>query len=172
MRIYDNGTYREATPEEIAATATAQTAYEAAERIRPLTESEVTRLIIRQRVNSLDIDDATASRMAEYFPELTGGGSLVESGTRIHWNGVVKRAAVDLWDTKENTPDAAPALWEDIPYRNGIRIIPEAITAGTAFSLGEQGWWGNAIYESTYDGLNVWTPEGYPDGWKLIYTEG
>lgn len=111
------------------------------------------------------LDDAAASQMALLFPGLKGDGSLVESGTRINWNGVVKRAAVDLWDTDTNNPDNAPTLWEDLTYIDGIRIIPEVITAGTAFSKGERGWWNGVLYESLIDG-NVYSPESYPAGWK------
>lgn len=111
------------------------------------------------------VDDQTASVAPELFDFMTGDGSLIKAGTRINWHGTLKRAAVDLWDTEENNPDKAPALWEDIPYKGGIRIIPEVITAGTAFAKGEQGWWGDALYISLID-ANVWTPEAYPDGWE------
>lgn len=113
------------------------------------------------------LDDATASQMALLFPGLKGDGSLVKSGTRINWNGVVKRAAVDLWDTETNNPDNAPTLWEDLAYIDGIRIIPDVITAGTAFSKGEQGWWNGALYESQADN-NVWTPDVYPAYWEEV----
>jgi hypothetical protein len=87
-------------------------------------------------------------------------------GTRINWHGTVKRAASDLWNTAENNPDNAPALWEDLAYREGIRMIPEIITAGTAFAKGEQGWWDDTLYKSTMDN-NVWTPEQLPAGWEM-----
>ena len=76
-------------------------------------------------------------------------------------------AAVDLWDTKENNPDNAPTLWEDIAYKEGYRIIPETITAGTAFMKDERGWWKDTLYKSTLDN-NVWTPEQYPSGWEEV----
>ena len=113
---------------------------------------------------AVSLDDATASTAPELFPRLKGDGSLVKAGTRICWCGTLKRAAVDLWDNAENTPDAAPTLWEDVLYRDGIRIIPETITVGLAFAKGEQGWWGDVLYASTID-ANVWTPEAYPAGW-------
>ena len=113
------------------------------------------------------LDDATASQMALLFPGLKGDGSLVKSGTRINWNGVVKRAAVDLWDTETNNPDNAPTLWEALAYIDGIRIIPEVITVGTAFSKGEQGWWNGDLYESQADN-NVWTPDAYPAYWEEV----
>lgn len=122
------------------------------------------RAIVEQAAASLD--DKTASEGAALFPRLKQGGALVSAGTRINWNGVIKRAAVDLWDTAENTPDAAPALWEDIAYREGYRIIPATITAGTAFALDECGWWGDVLYRSTIN-ANVYTPEQYPAGWEV-----
>ena len=98
---------------------------------------------------------------------LTGGGALVKSGTRINWKGALKRATVDLWDTAENTPEAAPNLWEDVLYKNGVRVIPSPITAGLAFSKGERGYWGDVLYESLLDS-NTWTPEEYPAGWQEV----
>ena len=132
-----------------------------------MTRNEALRLraIVEQAAASLD--DQTASEGAALFPRLTHGGSLVSAGTRINWGGVIKRAAVDLWDTDANTPDAAPTLWEDIAYRQGYRIIPATITAGTAFAQGECGWWGDVLYRSTI-ASNVWTPEAYPAGWEAV----
>lgn len=116
---------------------------------------------------SASLDDASASNAAELFPVLTGDGSLVPAGTRINWHGTIKRAAADLWDTAENTPDNAPALWEDIAYREGYRIIPATITAGTAFAKDECGWWGDTLYRSLI-AANVYTPEAYPAGWEVV----
>lgn len=117
---------------------------------------------------SANLSDADASTSAELFPRLKQDGSLVSTGTRINWGGTIKRAAVDLWDTAENNPDNASDLWENLAYRDGIRIIPETITAGTAFSKDELGWWGDVLYKSILPSANVWTPEQYPDGWEEV----
>ncbi len=109
--------------------------------------------------------DAQASRAAAVYPKLKQDGSLVREGTRIYWCGVVKKAAVDLWDTADNDPDHAPTLWADLDYREGYRIIPEVITVTTAFAEGEQGWWGDVLYRSKVGG-NVYTPAQYPDYWE------
>lgn len=167
MKKYVNGKYIELTPEEITAMQAEAKKAEIQEKSRPLTAEEVTRMIIRQQVNSLSIDDATASRMVDYFPALTGDGALVKAGTRINWHGTLKQAAVDLWDTAANNPDAATTLWEDIAYRDGFRVIPQTITAGTAFALDECGWWGDTLYRSTIN-ANVYTPEQYPAGWEQV----
>lgn len=121
------------------------------------------RPIIEQAAQSLD--DKTASAAPEIFGGMRYDGALIKSGTRINWFGVLKQAAVDLWDTAENNPDNAPTLWQDIAYREGIRIIPQVITAGEAFAKGERGWWNDKLYESLID-ANVYTPEQYPAGWR------
>lgn len=124
------------------------------------------RAIVEQAAVSLD--DKTASEAAMLFPKLKQDGALVTVGTRINHNGVIKRAAVDLWDTAENNPDNAPALWEDISYKDGYRIIPETITAGTAFEKDECGWWKGILYRSLIP-ANVYTPEQYAAGWEVVY---
>lgn len=112
-------------------------------------------------------DDKVASEAPDLSPVLKEDNTLISAGTRINWKGTLKRAAVDLWDTTENNPDNAPALWEDINYRDGIRIIPEVITVGLAFSKDELGWWGDAIYRSLVDS-NVFTPETYSANWEIV----
>ena len=123
------------------------------------------RPIIEQATESLD--DKDASESVELFPHLKGDGSLIKAGTRINWNGVLKQAAVDLWDTDDNTPDNAQTLWADIAYREGIRVIPETITAAQAFALDELGWWDSHIYRSTI-AANVYTPDQYATGWEMV----
>lgn len=128
-------------------------------------EAENLRSVIEQAADSLD--DKTASTAATLFPQLKEDGSLVKAGTRINWNGDIKRAAVDLWDTAENDPDHAGILWEDIAYRDGYRIIPDTITATAAFARDECGWWGGVLYRSTI-AANVYTPAQYADGWETV----
>ena len=117
--------------------------------------------------SAVAMDDVNASTVPEMFPKLKQDGSLVSAGTRINWNGQLKKAAADLWDTEENNPDSAPALWEDLNYVNGYRVIPETVTAAQAFSKGERGVWKGVVYESTQDN-NVWNPEQFAAGWKRI----
>ena len=118
-------------------------------------------------VGSANLEDKVASETPELFDRLKENGELIKVGTRINWNGVLKRASVDLWDTKENNPDNAPSLWEDIEYKEGYRIIPNTITVGTAFSKDECGWWNDTLYKSLLDN-NVWTPEQNPSGWVIV----
>lgn len=54
------------------------------ERTRPLTAEEVTALLIKQQINTLEVDDSTALRMRRYYPtfaELVG--QTVTQGTKF-----------------------------------------------------------------------------------------
>ena len=128
--------------------------------------SEAIKLRKAIEIASASLGDDIASGAQELFPVLKQNGTLIPVGTRINWKGVLKRAALDLWDTAENNPDNAPSLWEDIQYRDGYRIIPEIITVGTAFAKDECGWWKDVLYRSLID-ANVYTPTAYPAGWVL-----
>lgn len=115
------------------------------------------------------LPDQDASRFIEHTPTLKGDGALVKAGTRINWDGALKRAAVDLWDREDQNPDNAPTLWEDINYHKGYRVIPEVITAGLAFAKDEIGYWppdGN-LYRAI-NNATVWTPTAYPAGWEKV----
>lgn len=113
------------------------------------------------------LDDKTASTASMLFPRLKQNGALISAGTRINWNGTIKKVSVDLWDTAENNPDNAPSLWADIEYKDGYRIIPDTLTVTTAFAKGECGWWNGVLYRSLMEG-NVYTPAVYPAGWEEV----
>lgn len=68
MRIFDGKLYRDMTPEEVAQANAAQRRLELVEKSRPLTEAEVSRMLITQQVNSLAVDSNTALRMKEFYP--------------------------------------------------------------------------------------------------------
>ena len=112
------------------------------------------------------VPDKDASGCVDLYPTLKQGGKLIKAGTRINWGGWLKQATVDLWDTEANDPDHAPDLWVKINYKDGVRVIPDVISAAEAFALNELGWWNGAIYKSLI-AANVYTPDAYPQGWKL-----
>lgn len=112
------------------------------------------------------VPDKDASGCVDLYPTLKQDGSLIKAGTRINWGGWLKQATVDLWDIEANDPDHAPDLWAKILYKDGVRVIPDVISAAEAFGKDELGWWDGAIYKSKIP-ANTYTPEQYPDGWEL-----
>lgn len=132
------------------------TPQEKARALRPLIEKA-----------SVSLSDADASMSVELFPKLKYDGSLIEAFTRINWKGKVMKNGAALWDREENDPDHAPTLWSELAYRDGIRVIPEAIDVTTQFHEGELGWWGDVLYRSKVNG-NVYTPAQYALNWEVV----
>lgn len=156
------------TPDELAQMKAEELRARIREASRPLTESEILRMTIRRQVNGLSIPDETASRMVEYYPTMQDyeEGALIKGGTTIAHGGVLKRANVDLYNYVTNSPDNAPTLWTDIAYRDGVRVIPDPISAEQAYGLDELGWQDGRIWRSRMDG-NVY-PVTQTDAWERV----
>lgn len=69
MKICENGVIRDMTTEEIAAMQGAAAQAEAEEKRSPLSILEVQEMLVRQQINTLTVDDHTALRMLEFYPE-------------------------------------------------------------------------------------------------------
>ena len=113
MKKYINGEYIEITAEEIAEIEASRVAFEAAERTRPLTMEEVSRMLIRQQINTLSVDDNTALRMREFYPDWAAGqdytaGYKVQHGGNL-WRCVQAHTSQTDWE-----PYNTPALWTEI----------------------------------------------------------
>ncbi len=136
MKKYINGEYIELTGEEIAAVKAEQTKHGLMEKYRPLTAEEVSRMVIAQQVNALSVDDNTALRMVEFYPEWAEStaysvGYKVQRNGRL-WRCIQAHTAIVTWE-----PENASALWaqvnethsgaadDPIPYEDNM-----ALTAG------------------------------------------
>ena len=165
MKKYVNGQYIEMTAEEIAEIQRMVAEAEAYERTRPLTEQEVSRMIIADRINALDVDDTTALRMVEFYPEWTVGTGYT-TGYKVQYRGTLYKVltahtAQDAW-----TPDVSPSLFAKvlIPDEN---VIPEweQPDSTNAYMIGDKVTYSGKTWESTIDN-NVWTPGVY--GWVEV----
>ena len=83
-------------------------------RTRPLTESEVTRLLIAQQINTLTVDDNTALRMVEFYPAWAtdtaySAGYKVQYGGKL-WRCLQAHTSQTGWEPSVNTA----SLWEQI----------------------------------------------------------
>ena len=110
--------------------------------------------------------DQVRSKALDMHDGWTPEGSYSQ-GTVIQHQGNLYKCLIAHDAQPTWTPDVSPSLWARIMYREGIRIIPEIITATEAFARDEVGWWGDALYRSLIDG-NVYTPEQYPAGWEAV----
>lgn len=113
MRICENGIYRDMTADEIAAVEHQSRLAAIAERSRPMTQDEVSGLLIAQQVNTLAVDDHTALRMKAFYPEWIAGVSY-EVGFKVQRNGKLWRVVQAHTAQTGWEPENAAALWEQI----------------------------------------------------------
>ena len=93
------------TAEEIAAMQAEQAKCELMEKFRPLTESEVTRLLIAQQINTLTVDDNTALRMVEFYPEWITDTDYA-AGFKVQYGGKLYKCLTAHTSQAGWTPDA------------------------------------------------------------------
>ncbi len=119
MRIFDGEKYRDMTPEEIALVQREARKQEHIERARPLTASEVSTMLIAHQINSLTVDDNTALRMLEFYPEWAAGTDYTEDagrgvGYKVLRNGKLWRLRQEHTAQAGWEPENATSLWEQV----------------------------------------------------------
>lgn len=129
------------------------------ERTRPLTAEEVTAMLIKQQVNTLEVDDNTALRMVEFYPAWNGliGQTVDKAGFRFTYGGKLYKTipanhtfqanwvpgvgTESLYTRIDETHDGS--LYDPIPYDGNM-----ALEAGKYYSQG------GVIYLCTRDTVN------------------
>lgn len=84
-----NGEKMEMTAEEIAVLQEETKLLNAVRKNQPMTESEVSRMLIAQQINTLTVDDNTALRMVEFYPEWADliGKTVDKAEYKFQYNG-------------------------------------------------------------------------------------
>ena len=114
MRICDNGKYRDMTPAEIAEREAANRRYRLEEKSRPLSEAEVSAMFITQQINTLVVDDNTALRMKEFYPEWATD-TAYSVGFKVQYDGKLWRCLSAHTSNATWYPSTVTAsLWEQI----------------------------------------------------------
>lgn len=151
MRIFDGKNYRDATEDEIANARSAQIICAAFERARPLTESEVTRMLIARQINTLSVDDNTALRMLEFYPEWAVGQAY-DAGYKARygdglWRCMQAHTAQSGWE-----PANASSLWVEIcETHDGTLDDPIPYSGNMTLTAGRYYIQAFAIYLCTRD---------------------
>ena len=161
-----NGIKVEMTNEEITAMQAEQAKAEAAERTRPLTESEVSRLLIKQQINTLTVDDQTALRMVEYYPAPDAAAYAV--GDRIQYNGKLYKCLQAHTAQADWNPVDAPSLWAEVLAGQDGTEIGEWVQPDSTnpYMRGDKVMHNGKTWVSTIDN-NVWEP-GTVEYWKEV----
>lgn len=157
-----NGVKTEIPADEIAAMEEDQAAHEAAERTRPLTESEVSRLLIAQQINTLSVDDNTALRMTEFYPEWVAGVTCT-AAYKVQRSGKLWRCLQAHTSQTGWEPENAPSLWAKVLIPDET-VIPEweQPDSTNPYMAGDKVTHNGKTWVSDVDN-NVWEPGVY--GW-------
>lgn len=133
MKKFVNGKMVEMTPDEIATLQKETARAELSEKSRPLTADEVNRLFISQSINTLTVDDNTALRMMEFYPEWAPNTAYA-AGFKLTYKGKLWRVLQAHTSQLSWEPDNAASLWEQIvrgytgeetdpiPYEGNMRL--------------------------------------------------
>lgn len=144
----------EYTPEEIAAMQAMQKEQRKAEieeRRRPLTEAEVSRMLITEQINTLNVDDNTALRMREYYPMWESGKAYVV-GFKVQYGGLLYKVTTAHTSQADWTPDVAHTLFTRIDEtHSGTEDDPIPYSGNMALENGKCYMQGGVIYKCIRD---------------------
>ena len=124
------------------------------EKYRPLTESEVSRLLIAQQINTLEVDDNTAMRMVEFYPEWSAGQAYT-AGYKAHHGGKLWRCIQAHTSQAGWEPENAASLWAEICETHGGTIDdPIPYSGNMTLESGKYYMQDYMIYRCTSDTIN------------------
>ena len=161
-----NGKLIEMTEAEIAEEKQKIQIAKAEEKSRPLTAEEVTAMLIRQQINGLAVDDSTALRMVEFYPEWASGTAYTV-GYKVQYKGTLFKVLQDHTSQGGWEPNNAPSLWAEVLAGQDGTAIGEWVQPDSTnpYMRGDKVNYKGKLYESEVDN-NVWEPGVY--GWVEI----
>lgn len=134
MKICINGIIRDMTAEEESQynEMAARTAAEA--KHRPISENEVTLMLITAQINTLSVDDATAVRMTAFYPEWEKDTAYT-IGYKVQYLGKLYKVVQAHTSQETWTPDITASLYtridevhdgtkyDAIPYEGNMALV-------------------------------------------------
>lgn len=159
MKKIINGVVSEMTESEIAEFQKQAAINQALENSRPLTESEVSRMLITQQINTLSVDDNTALRMKDFYPEWAAD-TAYSVGYKVQRNGKLWRVVQAHTSQAGWEPENTASLWEQINETHaGTLEDPIPYEGNMALENGKYYMQDYAIYLCTRDTVNpVYNP--------------
>ena len=120
----------------------------------PLTESEVSRMLIAQQINTLTVDDNTALRMTEFYPEWAADTEYT-IGYKVQRNGKLWRCIQAHTSQTGWEPENAASLWTEICESHaGTLEDPIPYSGNMALESGKYYMQDGKIYRCTRDTVN------------------
>ena len=121
------------------------------EKYRPLTESEVSRLLIAQQINTLTVDDNTALRMVAFYPEWAENAEYTAE-YKVQRNGKLWRCIQAHTSQTGWEPENTASLWTEICESHaGTPEDPIPYSGNMALESGKYYSQDNKVYRCTRD---------------------
>lgn len=115
--------------------------------------------------------DEEAVEYTDLFPAWDGSGVSYEAGDRIRFQGVLYKVLQSHTSFSGWTPGNAPSLYAKVlnpdPEVIPVWVQPDSTNAYMTGDKVHYPGYSDPVYESLID-HNVWSPEGYPQGWRLV----
>ena len=126
--------------------------------------------ILRQYIEKAaqSLTDADALEGVELFAAWSGDGVQYAKDDRVRYEGTLYKVLQAHTSQAGWTPTAAPSLFAKvlIPVAGEIPDW-EQPDSTNPYMKGDRVRYNGKVYESLIDN-NVWSPDAYPAGWKLI----
>lgn len=113
------------------------------------------------------ISDGAALKVPELFPHWSGNSKEYVKDDKILYNDVLYKVLQNHTSQEGWTPTSAPSLFAKVLTSEGEILDWEQPDSTNPYMKGDKVKFNGKIYESVIDN-NVWSPDGYPAGWKLI----
>ena len=114
------------------------------------------------------VSDSVALHCVDVFPVWSGNSVQYYKDDRVSYNGVLYKVLQAHTSQETWTPTDAPSLFAKVLTSDTGEILDwEQPSADNAYMKGDKVRYNGKIYESLIDN-NVWSPDGYPAGWKEI----
>ena len=114
------------------------------------------------------LDDKDALEAIQLYPTWSGNGVSYEKDERVNYNDILYKVLIAHTSQQAWTPVSAPSLFAKVLIPDET-VIPEweQPDSTNAYMIGDKVTFNGHVYESAINN-NVWSPESYPAGWKLI----
>lgn len=167
--IFESG-WREQTDVETEALKTKESVNQVTTQalITTLNNGDVTSLKSVYAKMAASISDDVALAIPEIFPIWSANSVKYKTGDRVSYENVLYKVLQDHMSQENWKPDVSPSLFAKVLTSTDNTPKPwEQPDSTNAYKKGDKVTYNGKIYESLIDN-NVWSPDGYPAGWKEV----
>lgn len=136
--------------------------------ITALNSGDITALKDAYTTVVASVPNEVALTIPEVFPVWSGNSVKYKTGEKVSYNGVLYKVLQDHTSQESWKPDVAPSLFAKA--LTSTDNTPKAWVqpdSTNPYKKSDKVTYNGKTYESTIDN-NVWSPDGYPAGWKVV----